>query len=113
MSMIDKAIANLTPVAQEFIGDGEKVEFAYVGFGAHPMILMGGLLGALILIRVKAGFVRYLLIGIMFFTSFGLFTKGLQILGFIGEIPMWVNGGLFVVIMILVVRGIFKSQKSA
>jgi uncharacterized membrane protein YfcA len=75
--------------------------------------VLGGIFGAMILIRVKAGFVRYLLIGIMFFTSFGLFTKGLQILGVIGPVPVWVNIGLFVVIMVLVVRGILKAQKTS
>ncbi len=74
--------------------------------------VLGGLLGAQILIRIKAGFVRLILIGIMFFTSFGLVCKGLNLLGVMGEVPMAVNGGVFVGIMIIVVRGVIKQIKS-
>ena len=74
--------------------------------------VLGGLLGALILIKVKAGFVRYLLIGFMFFACFGLLTKGLNMLGVIGEIPLWVTGVIFVVIFAVVIRSIFKQAKT-
>ena len=53
--------------------------------------VLGGLLGAQILIRVKAGFVRFLLIGFMFFACFGLLAKGLSMLGVVSEPPIWVN----------------------
>jgi hypothetical protein len=74
--------------------------------------VLGGLLGALILIKVKAGFVRYLLIGFMFFACFGLLTKGLNMLGFIGEVPLWVTGVIFIVIFAVVIRSIFKQAKA-
>jgi len=74
--------------------------------------VLGGLLGALILIRVKAGFVRYLLIGFMFFACFGLLTKGLNMLGAIGEIPIWITGAVFILIFAAVIRSIFKQAKS-
>lgn len=74
--------------------------------------VLGGLLGALILIRVKAGFVRYLLIGFMFFACFGLLTKGLNMLGVIGKVPIWVNGAVFVIIFAAVIYTIFKAVKS-
>ena len=74
--------------------------------------VLGGLLGALILIRVKAGFVRYLLIGFMFFACFGLLTKGLNMLGAIGKVPIWVNGAVFVIIFAAVIYTIFKAAKS-
>jgi uncharacterized membrane protein YfcA len=74
--------------------------------------VLGGLLGALILIRVKAGFVRYLLIGFMFFACFGLLMKGLGMLGVIGKVPLWVNGLVFVVIFATVIRAILKQAKS-
>ncbi len=74
--------------------------------------VLGGLLGALILIRVKAGFVRYLLIGFMFFACFGLLTKGLNMLGAIGEIPIWFTGAVFILIFAAVIRSIFKQAKS-
>jgi uncharacterized membrane protein YfcA len=74
--------------------------------------VLGGLLGALILIRVKAGFVRYLLIGFMFFACFGLLTKGLNMLGAIGKIPVWITGVVFILIFAAVIRAIFKQTKS-
>ena len=74
--------------------------------------VLGGLLGAQILIRIKAGFVRLILIGIMFFTSFGLVCKGLNLLGVMGQVPIVVNGAVFVGIMVIVVRGVIKQIKS-
>ena len=74
--------------------------------------VLGGLLGALILIRVKAGFVRYLLIGFMFFACFGLLTKGLNMLGIIGVVPIWVTGVVFIVTFAVVIRAILKHVKS-
>ncbi|MFC1821868.1 sulfite exporter TauE/SafE family protein [Thermodesulfobacteriota bacterium] len=74
--------------------------------------VLGGLLGALILIRVKAGFVRFLLIGFMFFACFGLLTKGLNMLGVLGEIPVWVTGIVFVGVFAWVTREIIKFTKS-
>ena len=73
--------------------------------------VLGGLLGALILIRVKAGFVRFLLIGFMFFACFGLLTKGLTMLGVIGEVPIWINGLVFVVIFAAVTRSIIRFTR--
>jgi uncharacterized membrane protein YfcA len=74
--------------------------------------VLGGLLGALILIRVKAGFVRFLLIGFMFFACFGLLTKGLGMLGVIGNVPLWVTGVVFAAIFAWVIRAIIKFQKA-
>jgi uncharacterized membrane protein YfcA len=74
--------------------------------------VLGGLLGALILIRVKAGFVRFLLIGFMFFACFGLLTKGLNMLGVIGSVPIWINGVVFISIFGFVTRSIIKFTKS-
>jgi hypothetical protein len=75
--------------------------------------VLGGLLGALILIRVKAGFVRYLLIGFMFFACFGLLTKCLNMLGVLGDVPMWVNGLVFFIVFGAVTRAIVRFTKSA
>lgn len=74
--------------------------------------VLGGLLGALILIRVKAGFVRFLLIGIMFFSCWGLLTRGLNMLGAIGTVPGWITGVVFVLIFAWVTRAILKFLKS-
>ena len=62
--------------------------------------VLGGLVGAYILLKIKAGFVRILLIGVMFFTSFGLVTKGLNILGVIGPMPTPVTIVVFIIIVI-------------
>jgi len=74
--------------------------------------VLGGLLGALILIRVKAGFVRFLLIGFMLFACFGLLTKGMGMLGVIGKVPIWINGAVFLAIIAWVTRAILKHLKS-
>jgi len=74
--------------------------------------VLGGLLGSLVLIRVKAGFVRYLLIGFMFFSCFALFTKGLNMLGVIGTVPIWLTGVVFVSIFGVVIRSILRHIKS-
>lgn len=66
--------------------------------------VMGGIVGAKLLIRIKAGFIRKILIGILFFTSFGLITKGLgpDFLKVIPEVPGWVSIGLLLVIIVFV-----------
>lgn len=74
--------------------------------------VLGGLLGAMILVRVKAGFVRFLLIGFMFFSCFGLLTKGLNMLGIIGTVPAWLNGLVFVAIFSMVTRSIIKFTRA-
>jgi hypothetical protein len=74
--------------------------------------VLGGLLGALILIRVKAGFVRYLLIGFMFFSCYALLKKGLTMLGVIGELPTWLDGVVFVIVFAAVTRSIIKFTRS-
>jgi uncharacterized membrane protein YfcA len=57
--------------------------------------VLGGLVGAYVLLRIKAGFIRIILIGIMFFTAFGLLAKGLRVLGAVPDVPMWLNGLVF------------------
>lgn len=61
--------------------------------------VIGGLLGAKLLVSIKSGPVRYILIGIMFFTTYSLVTRGLSDLDVIGDIPFAVTGTIFVVIM--------------
>jgi uncharacterized membrane protein YfcA len=74
--------------------------------------VLGGLLGSLILIRIRAGFVRYLLIGFMFFACFSLLAKGFNMLGVIGEVPLWVTGMVFVGIFVAVIRTILKQARA-
>jgi len=74
--------------------------------------VLGGLLGALILIRVKAGFVRYLLIGFMFYACFGLLAKALNMLGVMPPVPNWLNGLVFLVVFGLVTRSIIRFTRA-
>ena len=61
--------------------------------------LIGGIIGAHVLIRVRAKCIRYILIGIMVFSSFGLIAKGLNTLGYIPVIPGVIYIGVLLVIM--------------
>ncbi|MEN8148196.1 MAG: sulfite exporter TauE/SafE family protein [Planctomycetota bacterium] len=87
---------------------------AIIALFAAPWLVgqvLGGLFGALILIRIQAGFVRFLLIGFMFFACFGLFTKALEMFGVIGSTPVWLRGLVFVGIFGAVIRSILKQAK--
>jgi uncharacterized membrane protein YfcA len=74
--------------------------------------VIGGIVGALVLIRIKAGFVRIILIGIMFFTCYGLIGRGLNTMGVIGEIPTPVTLAVIAVIAVAVIRGVVKAIKA-
>lgn len=63
--------------------------------------VLGGVLGAQVLIGMRAVFVRFILIGTLLFTSFGLFTKGLDLLGVL-SLPTWIRLGFMVVCVGLV-----------
>lgn len=63
--------------------------------------VLGGVLGAQVLIGMRAVFVRFILIGTLLFTSFGLFTKGLELLGVL-TLPLWIRLGFMVVCVGLV-----------
>ncbi len=73
--------------------------------------VVGGIVGAHILVAIKAGFVRLMLIGIMIFTAYGLVTRGLNILGLIGEVPGYINMAVFLLIMSAVVFSIWKFKQ--
>ncbi|MFC1967863.1 sulfite exporter TauE/SafE family protein [Chloroflexota bacterium] len=64
---------------------------AIIPIFAAPWLIgqvLGGLVGSLLLIRIKATFVRFILIGLLFFSGFSLVTKGLSNFGVIGELPI-------------------------
>lgn len=75
--------------------------------------VLGGLVGAQLLIRVQAGFVRYLLIGFMLFSCWGLVTRGLSGLGIIKDVPNWVTGIVFVIIFSWVVRNVVRMFRES
>ena len=64
--------------------------------------VLGGIVGAQILIRVKAGSIRLILIGILLFSSFGLIAKGLMTLGYISS----VLGPVYIVVLLLIMLGV-------
>ena len=47
MGVMDKGFERQAAKAQEFIGDGETVKLAILVFGRNPILLAGGVLGAL------------------------------------------------------------------
>lgn len=74
--------------------------------------VLGGITGSFLLIRIKAGFVRYILIGILFFTGFSLVTKGMNKLDVIGETPIAVSGVVFLILVVgvgLAIAGRFPT----
>ena len=64
--------------------------------------VLGGIVGAQILIRVRARSIRLILIGILLFSSFGLVGKGLTTLGYISDVSGPVYIGVLLVIMTVV-----------
>jgi len=68
--------------------------------------VIGGMIGAHVLIRVRAKSIRYVLIGIMFFSSFGLVTRGLVSLGYISAVPGAVQVAVLLIIMVVVALAI-------
>ena len=74
--------------------------------------VVGGIVGAHILVSIKAGFVRLMLIGIMVFTAYGLVTRGLNILGVMGEVPGHINMAVFILIMSAVIVAIWRFNNA-
>ena len=72
--------------------------------------VLGGLVGAYVLMKVKAGFIRIILIGVMFFTSYGLVTKGLTKLNVIGEPPLAVTGAVLLACVSYIVYALMKRK---
>ena len=64
--------------------------------------VVGGYVGSLVLAKIKVNVVRLILIGIMFYTSFGLVTKGLSMIGLIGNVPQIWHMIIFAVIIVIV-----------
>jgi len=64
--------------------------------------VMGGIIGAHVLIRVRAKSIRYILIGIMVFSSFGLVTKGLASLGYKSAVP----GTIHIAVLLIILTGV-------
>ena len=64
--------------------------------------VLGGFVGGLLLIKVKAASVRFIAIGIFTFSFYGLVAKGLGILGYIPAIP----GITHIVVMLVIIAAV-------
>ncbi len=69
--------------------------------------VVGGIVGAQVLIHIKSGSIRLILIGIMLYSSFGLVSKGLVTLGVISAISGLLQIGVLVFILGGVVAALF------
>jgi uncharacterized protein len=68
--------------------------------------VLGGMVGAQALIRVRSQAIRYILIGIMIYTSFGLISDGLVKMKYITAVPSIINIVVLAVILLPVVLAI-------
>lgn len=75
--------------------------------------VVGGIVGAKLLANVKAGLVRLILIGIMFFTSFGLVTKGMTVSGVIAPVPVQITGAVFLGVVAWVIFAMLRFNRRA
>ena len=73
--------------------------------------IVGGFIGAYVLARIKVRIVRVILIGVMIFTSFGLVTRGLEMLQIIGRTPAIVQV-MFLLATVLVVIVVLMLSKA-
>jgi len=75
--------------------------------------VLGGYLGAFALVKAKVTLVRFILIGIMTFTSFSLVSDGLAKLNLIPRVSGNVSLLVFFLVMALVVFLLLRAQKRA
>ena len=75
--------------------------------------VIGGFIGSYALARIKVHTVRLILIGIMFFTSFGLVTKALSTLGMMKNPSSMTQVIVFTVIIALVILAIVLDKRKA
>jgi uncharacterized protein len=68
--------------------------------------VLGGMAGAQVLIRARSQAIRYILIGIMIYTSYGLVTDGLVKMGYLKPIPGFVSIILLAITLAAIVLAI-------
>ena len=73
--------------------------------------VVGGLLGAIAMVKVKVSVVRVILIGIMFFTSFGLISDGFTTMGLTAKMPSEATLAVFIFIMAASLAAVFRMRK--
>jgi uncharacterized membrane protein YfcA len=88
---------------------------AIIPLFAAPWLIgqvLGGIIGAEALIKVRSESIRFLLIGIMAYTSFGLITNGLKKIKAMGDVPGPANIAVLLVVFSGVVFLLFRNQKA-
>lgn len=75
--------------------------------------VLGGLVGTRLLVSIKSSFVRLLLIGFMGFSAYGLLTRGLTSIGWLPPLPVWVTGGVLVLIVFAVAVSVIKESEAS
>jgi uncharacterized membrane protein YfcA len=73
--------------------------------------VIGGFIGSYVLARIKVQAIRLVLIGIMLFTSFGLVTKGFEMLKVMNSIPPIIQVGVFVITTAGTIVAVFISSQ--
>ncbi len=74
--------------------------------------VLGGILGAHLMRRMRPRFIRYLLLGLLAYTSFGLLTNGLRRLGVLGPIPGAVHALVLLSILVgIIIAGVRTSVR--
>jgi uncharacterized protein len=78
--------------------------------------MLGGIIGAEAKILVRSASIRFLLIGIMAYTGFGLITNGLQKLGFMGPVAGPVNIAVLLAVLagvaVLILRNLQATRNT-
>jgi uncharacterized membrane protein YfcA len=73
--------------------------------------VVGGYLGALVFVKVKVTVIRFILSGVMIYTSFQLITDGLAKFYVIPKIPNRISLAIFLIIMVIDALLLFNVQR--
>jgi hypothetical protein len=92
-----------------YIGTGSIIPLFVLPWLAGQVI--GGFIGSYALARARVKIIRYILIGIMVFTAFGLITKGLNLLNLMGNIPALVQVIFFTAVFACVIATVISNSK--
>ncbi len=108
-------------ISNVIIGIGEPLTIApYLSEGAVVAVLVaplivghviGGVLGAQLLVHVRSASIRIALIGVLFYTSFGLWINGLRKLGVLSTWPPWLNVAVLMVVAVATAVAMERSRK--
>ncbi len=69
----------------------------------------GGLAGSLLLVRIKAGFIRWLLIALMGFSAWGLITRAMAMFHWINPTPYWLDFSILALLFLFAGTSLIKE----